>query len=201
MRYQRRKEFTALLSVISVFMTIAIALVANIFIGGYYSKTFTLVTAFAAILAAMAATMSILISRRLSREREKRTVFLIYAREDLEAARKIAADLREQGFSPWLDVEEITPGQVWQKAVINALEKSATAIVLVSKNFAKKGFVQEELKVALEILQEREKDMSPVIPVRLDDTEVPERLSHIQWVNFFEENGLERLSKGLSRIT
>jgi len=200
MRYQRRKEFTALLSIISVFMTIAIALVANMFIGGY-SKSFTLVTAFAALLAAMAATMSIIISRRLSREREKRTVFLIYAREDLEAARKIAAYLREQGFSPWLDVEEITPGQVWQKAVINALEKSATAIVLVSKNFAKKGFVQEELKVALEILQEREKDMSPVIPVRLDDTEVPERLSHIQWVNFFEENGLERLLKGLSRIT
>jgi len=200
MRYQRRKEFTALLSIISVLMTIAIALVANIFIEGF-SNSFTLVTAFAAFLAAMAATMSILISRRLSREREKRTVFLIYAREDLEAARKIAADLREQGFSPWLDVEEITPGQVWQKAVINALEKSATAIVLVSKNLAKKGFVQEELKVALEILQEREKDMSPVIPVRLDDTEVPERLSHIQWVNFFEENGLERLLKGLSRIT
>lgn len=200
MRYQRRQEFTALISIISVLMTITIALLANMFIGGY-SKTFTIVTAFAAMLAAMAATMSILISRRLSIEREKRTVFLIYAREDLETARKMAYDLKEQGFNPWLDVEEITPGQVWKKAVINALEKSTAAIVLVSKNLGKKGFVQEELKIALETLQEREKDVSPVIPVRLDDTEVPEQLSHIQWVNLFEENGLEYLSKGLSRIT
>ncbi len=200
MRYERQKELTAFLGIVSVLMIVIVAFITNVFMGGL-SKLLILVIVLAASLAAVAALMSIMVSRRLGREREKRRVFLIYACEDLEAARKLAADLRERGFNPWLDIEEITPGQVWQKTVIHALEKSAAAIALVSKYFSKKGFVQEELKVALEILQEREKDISPIIPVRLDDSEVPERLSHIHWVNLFDENGMDLLSKGLSRVT
>jgi len=200
MRYERRKEVTALLSVLSVVITVAASLTANLVWEGF-SKSFTYLTGVAAALAAWAAYSSIMISRRLSRERERRRVFLIYAREDLDAARRLATELREHGFTPWLDVDEITPGQVWQKAVIRALEESAVALVLVSSHLAKKGFVQEELKVALDTLQEREKDVSPVVPVRLEEAaEVPERLAHVQWVNLFEDTGMERLLVGLGRI-
>jgi hypothetical protein len=73
-------------------------------------------------------------------------------------------------------------------------------LVLVSEHLAKKGFVQEELKVAMETLQEQERDFSPVVPVRLDNSEIPERLSHVQWVNLFEETGMKRLLSGLSRV-
>lgn len=197
MRYESRKELTAMLSVISVFITLSTAII----LFGGFSDTFTYATVIAAAIAAAAAFSSILLSRRLSRERERRRVFLIYAREDLDAARKLAAELREHGFFPWLDVDEITPGQIWQKAVIRALEESAVALVLISSHLAKKGFVQEELKVALDTLQEREKDMSPVVPVRLEETaKVPERLAHVQWVDLFEDAGMERLMSGLSRI-
>ncbi|MBI4840385.1 MAG: toll/interleukin-1 receptor domain-containing protein [candidate division NC10 bacterium] len=163
MRYQRRKEFTAFLSVFSVAITMTAALTMNLLIDGF-TRSFTVITAGAAAIAALAASMSIMLSRHLDRERERRRVFLIYAREDLEAARRLAGELREYGFNPWLDVEEITAGQVWQKAVIRALEESVVALVLVSQHLAKKGFVQEELKVALETLQERERDLSPVVP-------------------------------------
>lgn len=199
MRYERRKEITAALSIISVFIALMAVFFTKTLISGY-SRSFVLITGFAAIVAALAAIMSIMISQRLAKERVKRRVFIIYAREDLEAARKLSANLRELGFNPWLDVDEISPGQVWRKSVINALEKSSMALVLISKHLAKKGFVQEELKVAMGILQEREKDISPVIPVRLDESEVPESLSHIHWVNLFEENGIDRLVKGLSVI-
>jgi len=175
------------------------ALTANLVIDSF-TKSFTVITAVAAGIAALAASISIMGSRRLAREREPRRIFLIYAREDLEAARRLAAELREHGFHPWLDVDEITPGQVWQKAVIRALEESAVALVLVSEHLAKKGFVQEELKVAMETLQEQERDFSPVVPVRLDNSEIPERLSHVQWVNLFEETGMERLLSGLNRV-
>ena len=73
--------------------------------------------------------------------------------------------------------------------------------MLISERLSKKGFVQEEIKVALDTLQERKKDISPVIPVRLDDSEVPERLSHILWVNLFDEGGMERLVEGLRNLT
>lgn len=200
MSYKRRKEITALLSLLSVLMTITVALFANIFSNGPFTNSFISVTSIAALVAAMAATMSIMISRRLAMEREKRTIFIIYAREDLEAAREIASALKKHGFNPWLDVDEITPGQIWQKAVINALERSALAIVLVSKNLDKKGFVQQELKTALEMLPQREEDISPVIPVVLDNSKVPEQLSHIQWVDLSKEDGFDRLLKGIKRI-
>ena len=151
------------------------------------------------LLAGSAAFVNIMLSQRLSRKREQQWIFLIYAREDIQVARKLAAELREHGFKPWLDVEEIVPGQVWQNAVLRAIEQSAAALVLVSEHISKRGFVQEELKAALNVLQERDKNISPVIPVRLDNSEVPEKLSHIQWVNLFEENGMERLMAGLSR--
>lgn len=199
MRYERRKEFAGLLSVLSVFITITIALTANMVYWGF-SKSFTFAILLAAGIAAAGALISIVVSRRLAKERELRRVFLIYAREDLDAARQLAGELREHGFTPWLDVDEIAPGQVWKKAVIRALEESAVALVLVSKHLTKKGFVQEELKVALDTLQEQDRDISPVVPVRLDETEVPESLSHVQWVNLFDDTGMERLLSGLSRI-
>ena len=169
-------------------------------LGVRFFPSFVIAMTTASIIAGAAAAGMMMLSRRLAREREERQVFLIYAREDLETARKLTAALREHGFRPWLDVEEIMPGQVWQKAVTRAIEQSAAALVLVSAHLQKKGFVQEELKVALETLQEREEGLSPVIPVRLDDSEVPERLSHVQWVDMSEQRGMERLVSGLRRI-
>lgn len=200
MRYERRKEITAFLSITSVLVTIVAALSMNMFIDGL-TKSFTLVTGISALIAAMAAIMSIMMSRHLERERERRRIFLIYAREDIEAARQLADELKQNGYNPWLDVLEITPGQIWQRAVLRALEESSIAIVLISQHLSKQGFVQKELKIALDTLQEKEKDMSPVIPVRLDDSPVPDRLSHVQWVNLFEANGMERLLMGLSKIS
>jgi hypothetical protein len=200
MRYERRKEFTALLSLLSVAIAVVAAAFTVFYVEGFGKLTETFLIAFAASVAALSASMSIFVSRRLAVERERRRVFLIYAREDLEIAKKLAGELRERGFRPWLDVEEVIPGQVWQKAVVRGLEESAAALVLVSKNLEKKGFVQKELEVALETLQEREKDLSPVLPVRVDDSQVPERLAHVQWVNLFEDSGLDRLTMGLKRI-
>ena len=199
MRYTQWKVFAALLSILSVAIAMMAILLANL-VFGHFTALIVWIMAGATVIAALAATISIKVSRRLTREREASRIFLIYAREDLEAARKLAADLREHGFNPWLDVDEISPGQVWQRVAIRALEESSVALVLISGHLAKKGFVQEELKVAMETLQGKEKDFSPVVPVRLDDSEIPERLSHIQGVNLFEETGMEHLLSGLNRV-
>lgn len=198
MRYDRVKEFTALLSILSVGITLGVATLTEL---SFKSERFPLIVGIASALAATAAYTSILWSRRLARARERKRVFLIYAREDLDIARRLSVFLRERGFRPWLDVDEIAPGEVWKKSVLRALEESAVALVLVSENLGKKGFVQEELKVALSTLQERQQDVSPVIPVRLSESPVPEALGDVQWVNLFDPDGFERLEHGLNRAT
>jgi hypothetical protein len=199
-RYERKKVLTAFISITSIVITVLAGIALNLLANEFSTGQFIWVMSAAAILAAFASITSIMQSQRLAKERARHQIFLIYAREDIEAAEKIADELRDHGFKPWLDVEQITPGQVWQKAVIHALEGSTAALVLISKHLSKKGFVQQELATALATLQERENNVSPVIPVRLDESEVPATLSHISWVNLLEENGMERLITGLKRI-
>src|SRR5215212_3937937 len=69
----------------------------------------------AAALAAAAATISIVLSRRLGRARNKKRVFIIYALEDREVARRLTEQLAAEGFNPWLDIDELKPGQRWKK--------------------------------------------------------------------------------------
>ena len=198
MRYERTKELTAIISVTSVVIAVTAVAPITFFIKGWFPEWIAF--SIAAMMAALSSIWSIMISRRITKARERRKVFLIYALEDLERAKKLANELRERGFHPWLDVEQISAGQIWQKSVFRALEESVAAIVLVSKHLEKKGFVQEELQTAIQTLQEREKDLSPVIPVRVDDTKVPANLAHVQWVDLFEDTDLDRLTIGLKRV-
>jgi len=191
------KKLSAILSLLSAAITLGIGVAGAM----VWEGKFTAAIATATGLAALGALISLIWSRRVDRERAQQRVFIVYAREDLETARDLAKQLESRGFNPWLDVDQVVPGQVWQSAVLNALEQSAAALVLVSKNLSKKGFVQQELKTALDTLRDPEKDVSPIVPVRLDDTPVPEPLSKVQWVNLFEPDGLDRLESGLRRIT
>lgn len=200
MRYERRKVITAVFSVLSVSLAITGAIASNILFASPNPLINQMSILFvAAILAAIAASTSIVLSQRLSKKREQQQIFLIYAREDIEATRKLAADLAKNGYKPWLDVDEIVPGEVWQNAVLRALEQSTVALVIVSIHLSKQGFVQQELDFALSMLPDREHSISPVIPVRIDYSDVPENLSHIQWVNLFEEDGLETLLTGINK--
>lgn len=198
MRHKQRKEFATLLTLLSIlFMFLPASFLAH-------PKAPAAVTypvmILAIIMAAIAALVTIVTSRHLQHERGTHRLFLIYAREDLQLARWLADQLRKRGFNPWLDVDEIAPGQVWRKAVMNALEESVAALVLVTKHLAKKGFVQEELKAALAVLEGEREDLSPVVPVQLDDSDIPEALEHIQSVNPLEGDGMERLVSGLRRL-
>ncbi len=193
MRYERWKELTAIVSVFSILIGLSALTVFN------YSYFY--IVSLATATAAIAASVSIYISRRLTRERQKHRIFLIYVHEDVESARQIAQELKERDFSPWLDVDEVLPGDIWHKSVIRALEESAVALVLVSDNLtSNQGFVQEEIEVALKVLQGREKDKSPIIPVRLSETNVPDSLVNIHWVNIFEKDGFDLLERGLQKL-
>jgi hypothetical protein len=62
-------------------------------------------------------------------------VFLSYSREDEEFARKLAADLRADGyFEPWLDVENIKALDPWETKIREAIESSELLLILLSSN-------------------------------------------------------------------
>ena len=150
---------------------------------------------------AYAAIASVFYSRVQEKILRRRRIFIMYSREDLASAESITKILREMGYRPWLDIEEITPGERWKYSAGKGLGESAVALLLVSKNLnLESGFVAKELETAMSKMRSRDQAFSPVIPVLLDDTEIPLQLRDIHAVDMTSKQGIDQLDKGLKRI-
>lgn len=128
----------------------------------------------------------------------KANIFISYAREDLGKVRPVCDRLKSMSYDVWLDIEKLLPGQDWKLEVEKAIEKADLFLACLSNNsVSKSGYVQKELKRGLEIYDEQPEGKIYLIPIRLDDCEVPRRFKGLQWCNLFEENGLENLLKAI----
>lgn len=126
-------------------------------------------------------------------------VFLSYAREDSAAALKLYKELRAKGLDVWMDTESLLPGQNWKTIIRREIRKSRYFIAVLSGNsVSKKGYVQKELKDALDILEEYPTSSVFLIPARLDNcTPSDDRIRDLHWVDLFEdwEVGIDRILK------
>jgi tetratricopeptide (TPR) repeat protein len=126
-------------------------------------------------------------------------IFLCHAIEDKPDVRKLYNRLRNDGFDPWLDEEELFPGEHWQRAIRKAVHASDVVIVCLSRaSISKAGYVQKEIKFVLDKADEQPEDKIFIIPLKLEECDVPDRLSNLHYVNFFEEKGYERLLRSLN---
>jgi hypothetical protein len=119
---------------------------------------------------------------------------------DSSKSRELYQRLKAEGFVPWLDEEDLLPGQNWRKAIPKAVSDAHVVVVCLSPTaVTKKGFVQKEIGYALDVASEQPEDTIFIIPVRLEDCVVPERLSEWQWVNLHEPRGYDLLLRSLHR--
>lgn len=112
---------------------------------------------------------------------EELRVFLCHASGDKPTVRGLYHRLRADGFEPWLDEEDLLPGQKWQREIPKAVRASDVVIVCLSNTaLTKAGYVQEEIKFALDIADQQPEEAIFLIPVRLEACDVPERLQGLQ---------------------
>jgi hypothetical protein len=125
-------------------------------------------------------------------------VFLCHSSNDKPTVRKLYFRLRNDGVDPWLDEENLLAGQDWEQAIPKAVRSSDIVLVCLSTGaITKSGYVQKEIKYALDVADEQPEGTIFLIPLKLEQCEMPERLCRWQWVNFFEDNGYERLMRAL----
>jgi outer membrane protein assembly factor BamD (BamD/ComL family) len=125
-------------------------------------------------------------------------VFLCHASGDKPAVRALYQRLAAEGVDAWLDQEKLLPGQDWQVEIPRAVHDADVVVICLSKNsVTKEGYVQKEIKFALDLADEKPEGTIFLIPARLEDCAVPERLARWQWVDLFEENGYSRLLRSL----
>jgi TIR domain len=90
------------------------------------------------------------------------------------------------------------PGQDWTREIPRALQQSDFILIFFSRNsVAKHGYVQREMKLALDAFQELPEGTIHTIPVRLDDCEVPASFQHYHYANLFVPNGFDHIVRAI----
>ncbi len=129
-------------------------------------------------------------------------IFISYAREDRQSADRLYSELEALGFEPWLDTVDLLPGARWKNVIKHAIKTSSHFMALMSSNsVTKRGYVQGELKKALEVLEEVPEDEIFIIPVRLDPCKPTHaKLKEPEWVDLFAsyEDALDRILKAIA---
>ena len=124
-------------------------------------------------------------------------VFLCHASKDKKPVRDLYRQLRADGIDPWLDEEDLLPGQKWQEEIPNAIRDADVVLICLSKQSTnREGYVQEEIRFALDIAETQQSATISLIPVRLEECSPPERLKGYHWVDLFD-NGYDRLIRSM----
>jgi hypothetical protein len=136
-------------------------------------------------------------------QRRSPRVFVAYAREDLAPVTHLYEDLEAAGFSPWMDIRKLLPGQNWPRAIEGAIESSDFFIACFSSNSVnKRGGFQAEIRYALDCARRMPLDQIFVVPARLDECRVPRLIRReYQYVDLFPDwrRGIRRMVHALRR--
>jgi TIR domain len=146
---------------------------------------------------------SVTVERRtvfLNEQNQRLSVFLCHSHADKPQVRNLYAQLRQDGFAPWLDEEDLIAGEDWQQVIPTVVRASDAVVVCLSKSsVTREGYVQKEIKYALDAADEKPPGAIFLIPARLDDkVDVPEHLGRWHWVDLFQDRGYKKLILALN---
>jgi hypothetical protein len=126
--------------------------------------------------------------------------FISYSRVDSDAAQALDRLLRARGIGVWLDTRELLPGRNLVDEIFDrGISKSDAVVVLLSKSSVKSEWVRLELTNA--IVQTVRGVAKAVIPVLLDDVEVPEYLRQFVWERVGEDGFARSADRIVAAIT
>jgi len=122
-------------------------------------------------------------------------VFISYASEDRETARKLAGVLESRGYSVWWD-RKIIAGQTYDQVIERELEAAGAAVVLWSKSSVDSEWVKNEAAVAAE--------RGVLVPVLIENVKLPLEFRRRQtvdlagWKGDETHGGLSSLQEGIA---
>ena len=134
-------------------------------------------------------------------EERRLRVFLSYTKQDKLAVRGLYDRLKMANVDPWLDEEKLIPGQYWRPEVSKAIRSTDAFVACLSQAAVSKvGYINREIKEALEVADEQPEGKIFIIPLRLQECEVPERFRGIHRVDYFDSDGFAHLMKALQAL-
>ena len=117
-----------------------------------------------------------------------RAVFLSYASEDVEAAARICASLRNAGIEVWFDQNELRGGDAWDSKIRKQIKACALFIPIISGNSRARveGYFRLEWKLAVDRSHLMAAEKAFLLPLVIDgttdgDARVPDKFHDVQW--------------------
>jgi TolB-like protein/Flp pilus assembly protein TadD len=141
-----------------------------------------------------------------------RAVFLSYASQDAEAARRICGTLRNAGIEVWLDQSELRGGDAWDRQIRKQIRDCTLFIPIISARSQSRleGYFRREWKLAVERTYDMAEEKAFLLPVTIDETSertasVPDKFRDVQWTQLpageTPPDFIERVSRLLSQDT
>lgn len=127
-------------------------------------------------------------------------IFLSYAREDKDAARRLYRELKNNNeIEIWFDEVSLSAGDYWRSVIDEEIKKSDYFILLFSsKSVAKEGFINIEIRKALEKSKRMPEGRKFIIPLRLDECKMSFKdLRNLHHVDLFPENEYGGIVEGI----
>jgi TolB-like protein/Tfp pilus assembly protein PilF len=117
-----------------------------------------------------------------------KAVFLSYASQDAEAARRLADALRAAGVEVWFDQSELVGGDAWDAKIRKQIGSCALFVPIISAGTQARaeGYFRLEWKLADKRMDLMGKSKAFLLPVCIDDTrdseaDVPDSFLTVQW--------------------
>src|SRR5476651_1418726 len=119
---------------------------------------------------------------------EHKAVFLSYASQDAEAAKRICDALRQAGVEVWFDQSELRGGDSWDQNIRKQIKDCALFLPIVSANTQarREGYFRLEWKLADDRTHLMAKGTPFLLPVCVDQTKdseaiIPDSFTTVQW--------------------
>ncbi|GAK60733.1 TIR protein [Candidatus Vecturithrix granuli] len=124
-------------------------------------------------------------------------IFLCYAEEDRNSVEQLYQHLCDAGFAPWMKSLDLLPGQRREQVWQGIREAEFFMACLSNWSVKQRGFVQTELRNALDVWQEKLPADIYLIPVRLEECDIPDSLADFVAADLFAEGGFERIVRAI----
>jgi TolB-like protein len=122
-----------------------------------------------------------------------KAVFLSYASQDAEAARRICDALRGVGIEVWIDQSELRGGDAWDASIRSQIKDCALFVPIISANTQarEEGYFRREWNLAVHRTLDMADGKPFLLPVVIDATLgvnalVPDKFREVQWTHLPE---------------
>ena len=134
-------------------------------------------------------------------------IFLSYASQDADAARRICEALRVAGLEVWFDQSELRGGDSWDASIRKQIKECALFVPMISANTQarEEGYFRLEWKLAVDRSHLMAENKAFFVPVILDDVSepaalVPDKFRERQWSRLTDDQAIAAFAARVCKL-